>query len=160
MELNSENILIRYAKKTDAKILCAWWNDGKVMAHAGFPNGLNTNKAEIEKLISEETNETIRRFIIEIDNEPSGEMNYRNIGNNIAEIGIKICDFDKQEKGYGTKIIRMFIKYIFEELDYKKIKVNTKLDNKRAQYVYEKAGFIKTGEDEEAIYYELSRQRD
>jgi RimJ/RimL family protein N-acetyltransferase len=37
-------------------------------------------------------------------------------GNNIAEIGIKICDFDKQGKGYGKKLLRMFIKYLFEEL--------------------------------------------
>jgi len=33
-----------------------------------------------------------RIHIIEIDSEPIGEMNYRNLGNNMCEIGIKICD--------------------------------------------------------------------
>ena len=155
MELKKDNLLIRYATKDDAQILCKWWNDGKIMAHAGFPDGINTTVEEIQKQISEETIETTKRFIIEIDNKPTGEMNYRNKGNNIAEIGIKICEFNEQEKGHGTKLLKMFIKYLLEELNYKKIILDTKLNNKRAQHVYEKIGFIKTGMDENAIYYEL-----
>ena len=49
MELIKENLKIRYATKNDAKILCNWWNDGKIMAHAGFPNGVNTTVEEIGK---------------------------------------------------------------------------------------------------------------
>ena len=43
------DILIRDALPSDAPILCRWWNDGAVMAHAGFPNGLGTTVEEIEK---------------------------------------------------------------------------------------------------------------
>jgi len=124
------------------------------MAHAGFLNGINTTVEKIEKQLSEETTETTRRFIIEINNEPSGEMNYRNIGNNIAEIGIKICDFNKQEKGYGTVLLKMFLDYFFNKSDYDKIILDTKLNNKRTQHVYKNIGFIETGIDENAIYYE------
>jgi RimJ/RimL family protein N-acetyltransferase len=159
MELRNDNLLIRYATKNDAKILCKWWNNGKIMAHAGFPNGINATVEEIEKQLSEETNETTRRFIIEINNELSGEMNYRNKGNNIAEIGIKICDFNQQEKGYGTILLNMFIKYLFDELNYNKIILDTKLNNKRAQHVYKKIGFIETGMDENTIYYELLKNK-
>jgi RimJ/RimL family protein N-acetyltransferase len=125
------------------------------MAHAGYPNGINTTIEKIEKQLFEETDETTRRFIIEINNVPSGEMNYKNKGNNIVEIGIKIYDFSEQEKGYGTKLLKMFIKYLFEKLDYKKIILDTKLNNKRVQHVYKKIGFEETGVDENAIYYEL-----
>jgi RimJ/RimL family protein N-acetyltransferase len=159
MELRQNNLLIRYATLNDAKILCNWWNDGKVMAHAGFPDGINTTEEKIMKQISEETDDTTRRWIIEIDNEPSGEMNYRNKGNNTVEIGIKICDFEKQEKGHGTKLLKMFIKYLFEQLKYKRIILDTKLNNRRAQHVYEKIGFKKTGMDEIAIYYELVHEK-
>jgi len=155
MELRNDNLLIRNATKNDAEILCKWWNDGKIMAHAGFPNGINTTVEEIEKQLSEETNKTTRRFIIEINNEASGEINYRNKSNNIAEIGIKICDFNKQEKGYGTVLLKMFIEYLFDILDYDKIILDTKLNNKRAQHVYKNIGFIETGMDENEIYYEL-----
>ena len=159
MELKQDNLLIRYANKDDAKILCNWWNDGKIMAHAGFPNGINTTVEKIEEQISQETDETTRRFIIEIDNEPSGEMNYRNKGENVAEIGIKICIFNNQEKGYGTKLIKMFMEYVFTKLKYNKIILDKKLNNKRAQHVYEKIGFIQTGVDENAIYYELLKEK-
>lgn len=33
------NLTIRNATVEDAVLLSAWWNDGKIMAHAGFPNG-------------------------------------------------------------------------------------------------------------------------
>ena len=158
MELIKNNLCIRYATINDANILCKWWNDGKIMIHAGFPNGINTNVQKIIKQISEETNETIRRFIIEIDNEPSGEMNYKNKGNNIADIGIKICVFNKQEKGYGTILLKMFIDYLFNELEFKKITLDTDNNNKRAQYVYEKIGFKKTAEISNTIYYEINKE--
>jgi RimJ/RimL family protein N-acetyltransferase len=160
MELKQENLLIRYATTNDAKILCKWWNDGKVMAHAGFPNGINTTEEKIINQILEETDETTRRWIIEIDGEPSGEMNYRNKGNKAVEIGIKICDFEKQGKGYGTKLLKMFIKYLFNELKYDKVILDTKLNNKRAQHVYEKIGFKKLKNDEMAIYYELKKEKE
>ena len=44
-----ENLTIRQAEVDDAKQLAAWWNDGAVMAHAGFPNGLGTTEDEVVK---------------------------------------------------------------------------------------------------------------
>ena len=38
--LTKDNITIRSATLADAPLLNAWWNDGAVMAHAGFPQGL------------------------------------------------------------------------------------------------------------------------
>ena len=42
-----ENLTIRQAEAADAKQLAAWWNDGAVMAHAGFPNGVGTTEDEV-----------------------------------------------------------------------------------------------------------------
>ena len=47
MLLEENNIVIRNATMDDAEQLCMWWNDGKIMAHAGFPNGLGTTKEEL-----------------------------------------------------------------------------------------------------------------
>ena len=47
----TNGILIRDAKIEDAARLCRWWNDGDVMAHAGFPNGLGTTVARVEAQI-------------------------------------------------------------------------------------------------------------
>lgn len=144
MFIHNNNLTIRNATTSDASTLCKWWNDGNVMAHAGFPNGLGTSEeAIIQQLFSDNDNKH-RRLIIEADKIPIGEMNYRNKGNAIAEIGIKICDFSKQEKGYGKKLLSMLINTLFNDMGYTKIILDTNLNNHRAQYVYEKLGFKKT----------------
>lgn len=143
MLIQNDKLLIRNSIKSDSKILCKWWNDGEVMSHAGFPNGLGTSCQEIEEQIGKNTDETGRRLIIEYDNNPIGEMSYSNQGSDVAEIGIKICDSSKQEKGLGTTILRLLIKSLFDEYKFEKIILDTNLNNKRAQHVYEKIGFTK-----------------
>lgn len=44
MFLEKDSLIIRSATLEDAKYLLKWWNDGKVMEHAGFPNGLGISK--------------------------------------------------------------------------------------------------------------------
>lgn len=169
MLLHSNNLTIRNATPDDSAILCKWWNDGKVMAHAGFPNGLGTTEEIIIGQLLGDTDETHRRLIIEVDAIPIGEMNYRNKGNDIAEIGIKICDFSIQEKGHGTILLSMLINSLFKDLGYKKIILDTNLKNLRAQHVYEKLGFKKLrinvdswkdqlGELQTSIDYELEEK--
>ncbi|MBL4934180.1 GNAT family N-acetyltransferase [Clostridium sp. YIM B02515] len=143
MFIKQGDLTIRNATIEDAPILGKWWRDGAVMAHAGFPKGLNITDNEIAAQVTDDTDETRRRLIIEYCNTPIGEMSYYNKGNGIAEIGIKICDFQKQEKGYGTRFLNMLISTLFYKYGYSKIILDTNLNNKRAQHVYEKLGFRK-----------------
>lgn len=167
MYLKKDNLVVRSANENDAEILCKWWSDGKVMAHAGFPNGIQTNIDElIDRLIKETDN--ARRLIIEIDSNRIGEMSYV-IQDNVAEIGIKICDFTYQEKGYGRKAMEMLIGYLFDDMKISNIVLDTNLKNTRAQYVYERLGFKKKnieidswkdqlGVLQSTIYYELKKE--
>ncbi len=139
-----ENITIRNAEKADCGQLAAWWNDGKVMAHAGFPMGLYTTAEKIAESISTDTDDTRRRLILEYENAPIGEMSFRNQGNGIVEIGIKICETTHQEKGIGRKALSLFIQSLFD-MGFTKIILDTNLKNTRAQHVYELLGFQKTG---------------
>lgn len=158
MLIKQDNLTIRNATPKDSPILGSWWRDGDVMAHAGFPLGLSVTDEEIEKQLLTDSDDTYRRLIIELDNTPIGEMSCRNKGNSTAEIGIKICDFSKQEKGYGTKIIRMLIGSLFSQYGYDKVILNTNLNNKLAQRVYEaKLGFRKVSEQINAWTDQLGR---
>ena len=94
MNVVLNEIRIRNASTDDCKQLADWWNDGKVMAHAGFPNGLGTTPEEIEHQLLNEDDYKGRTLIIEHNSIPIGEMNYHRVNENTAEIGIKICDFD------------------------------------------------------------------
>ena len=42
MDICLHELRIRNAVPADCRRLADWWNDGAVMAHAGFPNGLGT----------------------------------------------------------------------------------------------------------------------
>lgn len=168
MLLIHNNLVIRNATMEDSVILATWWNDGKIMEYAGFPNGLGTTPEKIATELKADSDRLGRRLIIEKDNIPIGEMSYRNKGDGIAEIGIKICDFSKQEKGYGKILLSMLIKELFHD-GYNNIILDTNLNNLRSQHVYETLGFIKKqvnincwknqlGEEQSAIDYELRQE--
>lgn len=145
MLIRYENLTIRDADVSDSDQLCAWWNDGKIMAHAGLPNGVGCTLEDIRKSFTCNIDETNHRHIIELDVNPIGEMNYRD-KDGVAELGIKICDFSEQDKGYGTKLLALFIDALFLYHDYETIILDTNLKNERAQHVYEKKlGFRRVG---------------
>lgn len=105
------------------------------MEHVGFPNGIHTDINELCNKLKIQNN-NFKRLIIEINSTPIGEMSY-NIDNKIAEIEIKICNFNYQEKGYGTIVLKMLLQYLFNTINLSKVILDTTLKNKRAQHVYE-----------------------
>ena len=84
MNLQYRNLTIRTAVPTDAEQLAAWWNDGAVMAHAGFPLGLGITE---EKVIAGLGH---GRLILEENSRLIGEACYRKTDDATAEIGSKI----------------------------------------------------------------------
>ena len=162
MYIRYDTLLIRDAVTADAQQLTAWWNDGAVMAHAGFPLGLGTT---VEKVIAGLGN---GRLILEENERLIGEACYRKVGEGIAEIGIKICETDCQNRGLGRIILSMLISWLFEQ-GFEKIVLDTNLTNKRAQHVYESLGFRKLrvnvdswtdqlGNKQSAVDYELTEE--
>ena len=138
MLIENGDILIRDAEASDAAQLCLWWNDGSVMAHAGFPLGLGTTEEAIrQKLCAQDGN---YRHMIFYAGTAIGEMNYREIDAEVCEIGIKICDASRQNRGLGKMILRLFTDALFDA-GYEKIILDTNLNNTRAQHVYETLGF-------------------
>ena len=160
MILQNGNLTIRTAASSDAAQLTAWWNDGAVMAHAGFPNGLGTTIEEVITGLGD------GRLVLEEDERLIGEACYRKVGEGIAEIGIKICETDCQNRGLGRIILSMLISWLFEQ-GFEKIVLDTNLTNLRAQHVYESLGFQKLrvnidswtdqlGNKQSAVDYELT----
>lgn len=136
MKIQYRNLTIRQADDSDANQLAAWWNDGAVMAHAGFPNGLGTTEEEVIKRLGNGS------MVIEENDNLIGECSYRSINDGVAEIGIKICETNCQNHGIGKKILSMLIEWLFQN-GYSKIVLDTNLTNTRAQHVYESLGFHK-----------------
>lgn len=158
MYLHQNELTIRDALPADAPLLCRWWNDGKVMEHAGFPQGLGTSVEKITQKLLEPDNRT-HLLIIESEGLPIGEMNWRREESDHAEIGIKICESDRQKKGFGSRLIAMLCRDLFANRGIARITLNTMLENQRAQHVYEKLGFVKTGVRENCWRNQTGRLR-
>ena len=180
MRLEQGKLCIKNAEQEDCRQLVSWWNDGAVMAHAGFPNGLGTNEEKVQKQIAADSDDTRRHLVIWYDGNRIGEMSYANLGdsleetgedtieNRTADIGIKICNSTFQEKGLGKIVLSMLIRELFSR-GYTKIVLDTNLKNKRAQHVYERLGFQKVnirmdawtdqvGEKQSVVDYELTKE--
>lgn len=176
MRIEKGNIVIRSATLDDAIQLNKWWNDGRVMEHAGFPYGLRQSLDETMGNIVRWNGDLNRLCIIEIDGKPVGELNFKIGDNRVAFPGWKICDFDYQNKGYGPKIINMLFEFIFTDkginskFPVEKIVWDTMIENKRAQHVYEnktgakRIGVLKDiwidqlGNRRSAVLYEIRRE--
>ncbi|WP_461368037.1 GNAT family N-acetyltransferase [Candidatus Darwinibacter acetoxidans] len=166
VRLRDQELTIRAATAEDADLLCQWWNDGEVMRFSGFPLGLGLTREDVLKLFTG-NDPAQHRLILEVAGEPVGEMNYRDLGGQTAQIGIKICSAQCRERGYGTRFLRLLIGYLFGAGGYKKVVLDTNVKNTRAQHVYEKLGFRKVatridcwrdqlGELQSFIDYELT----
>ena len=160
--LQYENLILRKTEVTDALQLVSWWNDGRVMAHAGFPNGVGVLIDDVIGMIKKDSDDR-QHFMLEINDNPIGEMHYRKKEDFCAEIGIKICDTRFQNKGLGKKFLSLLIQYLFDKQHYEKIKVNVAANNKKAQHVYERLGFKKYKQppkkyldEKSSIHYELT----
>lgn len=167
MHLQHDKILIRSATIADAPLLCRWWNDGAVMAHAGFPLGLGTTEAKVAADLARQDPTAGELCILEYDGFPIGEMNYHNAGNHVADLGIKICESGHQNHGLGKQILSLMIEALFSQMGYVKICLDPNLKNTRAQHVYEQLGFQKVaverdswtdqlGQLQSAVLYELT----
>ena len=77
MIITYHNLKIRNAEASDAAQLCSWWNNGTIMAHAGFPNGLGTNEEQVSRQLASCSDDKGRILIIEVDLSPIGEMSYQ-----------------------------------------------------------------------------------
>lgn len=168
MLLTYQEITIRNADSTDAPLLAAWWNDGTVMAHAGFPLGLGTTPEKVASELENDSDDTRRRLILLFQEIPIGEMCFRKVQQDTADIGIKICESSYRERGIGRIALSMLIGYLFDA-GCNKIILDTNPKNSRARHVYEKLGFRQLrinmdswqnqlGQWESTVDYELTRE--
>ncbi len=162
MKLSRNKLCIRSANPEDATTLAKWWSDGDVMAHAGFPLGLQVDVSALHKRLFNQKRTLLEGnhlCIVEYLHQPIGEMNIR-LQHDEAEIGIKICETKHQNQGLGTLALKCLISYLFDQQRVERIVLDTNLQNKRAQHVYESLGFESKGIRYQAFLNQLDEPQD
>lgn len=141
-----EKVRLREYKKEDIKLAQKFINDVEVkkMINPGIPYLYTYEDEEkwFEKLSA--ANETYDFAIETLDESKyigGCGINKLDWKNSVVTIGIFIGDKEYWNKGYGTDALNILIKFIFQQMNIHKIKINVFEYNKRAIKCYEKCGF-------------------
>lgn len=145
-----EKIRLREYRKEDVKKAQEYVNDPEIkkLLNPGVPF-LYTFEDEQRWFDSLSATKENYSFAIETlkDNRYIGGCGVNSIDwkNSVALIGIFIGDKDYLGKGYGTDAMKTLIKFIFDQMNLNKIKLQVFSFNERAIKSYQKCGFKKEG---------------
>ncbi|MGN2370344.1 GNAT family N-acetyltransferase [Clostridium cagae] len=151
--LKGEKIYLRLMQVSDIKRLYDLSNDYEVKKY-------NDKMLDIdEKIHIDEDSSNVRIYerksvsIINKKNVLVGFMTYKpnDYCNNVYSIGITIGK-KYWNRGYGQDAIKTLIKYLFDDLNAKRIQLEVAAENIRAIKCYKKCGFVEE-KIRKAIYY-------
>lgn len=104
-----------------------------------------------------------RSFLILVNDEPIGQINYNDINRkeNSVELDIIIASDKHKNKGYGSDAIRTLSTYLFTKMGLNRVWIDALEINTRALRAYEKAGFQKTKryQKHKKFYIRLEQKR-
>jgi RimJ/RimL family protein N-acetyltransferase len=69
-------------------------------------------------------------------------------------LGLFIGETDCWDRGYGSEMLRLLLRYAFESLNFNRVDLTVFSHNPRAVHVYEKAGFVREGVHREWAFVE------
>jgi RimJ/RimL family protein N-acetyltransferase len=139
-------VKLRAYKKEDIKLAYEYMNDSEIkkllVNKIPYPMILEEEEKWFDSLL--DSKDTYNFAIEDLETgKYIGGCGINNINwlNRIAVIGIYIGDKDCWGKGYGTDAVNILNKFIFEQMNINKIKLNVFSFNERAKKCYEKCGF-------------------
>jgi diamine N-acetyltransferase len=141
-----DNIKIAPLMMEDAKKMRKWGlHTNPLLFDYNFPY---ENDYEIKKWFRSKTF-TIRNKYYSIKDNEDRLIGYMGIKNKnyitkTAYLGL-VFDPDKVSFGYGTRTLRLFLPYYFNELDMKVLYLEVSEFNERAFKLYKKIGFVEDG---------------
>ncbi|ABS61053.1 GNAT family N-acetyltransferase [Fervidobacterium nodosum] len=145
---------IRPLEIGDSKILVEYLNNEEVKEYLSLVFPIN-NFLEEEWIKRNAISHNNLTFAIEADNKIIGTVGFKDIDwiARSAEYGIAIYTPEYWNKGIGTEVTQLMLRYGFEYLNLNRIWLRVFENNPRAQRVYEKCGFIQEGRERQGRYY-------
>ena len=150
-------VRLRPYGKDDTETVWKYINDPEIKQYLapGIPYPITLNDEE-KWILSQSAMQDTYSFAIE-DKDTCKYLggcgiNHVDWKNSHATVGIFIGDKEFHGKGYGTDAMRTLVKFIFNEMNIRKVKLEVYAFNERALRSYEKCGFKKEGSLREEIF--------
>jgi RimJ/RimL family protein N-acetyltransferase len=158
--LNSSNIILRPLHSEDLYKINVWRNDyelNKLTLGIRFPKSLDLDKSWLDRTLIDITNKNVFFGIVELKNmDFIGIIQLSNIDwiSRVGDFGISIGDKKNTNKGYGKESMRLFFKYVFFDLNIRKINLRVISYNTNAIETYKALGFLQEGTLKSEVFYD------
>lgn len=155
-----EKVCLRAYKEEDIQVATSFINDKELkkflVTNVPFP----TSSWEEEEWVKSQRSNKNGEYNFAIEDIKTkkyiGGCGIQNVNwlARVATVGIMIGNKDYWGKGYGTDAMKVLMKFIFEDMNIRKIRLSTFSFNLRAQKSYEKCGFQVEGILKDEIFKE------
>lgn len=145
--LKGEKVILRALERDDLKRMHELRRNVELVEWAGdywWPRPFADIEKNYEKYLDEPDKS---EFVIEVDGKVIGDIGLhtkdRRAG--ATDFGLGIYDPDYVGKGYGPDAIRVFLRWVFHNQNWRRIWLQTTAPNERAIKAYRKCGFVEEG---------------
>lgn len=131
-----------------------WLNDASINKWFGYNDTIIQYNHEVDRVTKEASDDKTCDFII-VDKKTRELIGTCAVGCKdgvTAYISIVIGEEKYRNKGYGTEVVSMLVKFAFEEQNAHRVALGLVASNERAYKCYSKVGFVECGRDHEAIF--------
>ena len=132
-----------------------WENDPAIYADMALFTAYQYDKEAVDRYFDAKQNPSRVLLAVMKDDTPVGEIQLKQIDRERKEctLSIHMQNDTVKGRGYGTRAVRLAVRYALDVLGMTAVNADAILKNKRSQHVLEKAGFQYQKEQNGFRYY-------
>ena len=155
-----EHVILRAFERDDADRCYRWMNDPNIVRtlKTRYPIAFQNEAEWLDKAMHPAQSE--RHFAVERkdDRQHIGNASIHDIEwvSRTAAFGLFIGEPSAWNRGFGSDAIRTLVRFAFEEMNLRKLRIDVFEYNERAKHVLEAQGFVQEGRLRQEFYREGS----
>ena len=155
-----EHVILRAFEREDAERCYRWMNDPNIVRtlKSRYPIAFQNEIEWLDRAMHAGVSDSERHFAIERKDDRAhiGNASIHDIDwvSRTASFGLFIGEPSAWNRGFGSDAIRTLVRFAFEEMNLRKLRINVFDYNDRAKHVLETQGFVQEGRLRQEFYRE------
>jgi RimJ/RimL family protein N-acetyltransferase len=155
-----EHIILRAFERDDAERCYRWMNDPNIVRtlRSRYPIAFQNEIEWLERAMHVSVPDSERHFAIERKDDRThiGNASIHEIEwvSRTASFGLFIGEPSAWNRGFGSDAIRTLVRFAFDEMNLRKLRIGVFEYNERAKHVLEAQGFVQEGRLRQEFYRE------
>ena len=155
-----EHVILRAFERDDAERCYRWMNDPNIVRtlKSRYPIAFQNEIEWLDRAMHVSVGDSERHFAIERKDDRAhiGNASIHAIEwvSRTASFGLFIGEPSAWNRGFGSDAIRTLVRFAFEEMNLRKLRIEVFEYNERAKHVLEAQGFVQEGRLRQEFYRE------